>query len=182
MVIDLKEKKNRKGFTLVFLVTFVLILSVVLSQISSTIIAYQNEKRQLIANTLEMNRINAEKLAITTDNILQTLKNSLAHTAEHLSDGISDQATIDLVRQSNNNFNSIFIAGNDGMVLSSSPSNIGLTGYLLTSHGVTQALNEKRPLISEPYIGATNRLIILISHPIYDRNGVYRGFVGARFT
>lgn len=164
-----------------FLVTMVVVISVLLTHIVSVTIGYQNQNKALIDNSLEMNRINAEKLAITTDNILQSLTSSLSVTSEYLSSdikGTNNQMKIDLVRQSNSNFNSVFIADQEGVVTASSPSHIGVVGNQLTSIGATQALQERKALISEPYVALTERLIILISHPIIDQAGNYLGFVG----
>ena len=54
----------------------------------------------------------------------------------------------------------------------------GLLGEHLHSAGAEQALQERRPLISKPYIASTGRFLIFISHPVIDQQGTYLGFVG----
>lgn len=62
--------------------------------------------------------------------------------------------------------------------MNSSPEAIGVVNKILTSEAALQALTEKVPLVSEPYIGVTGRFIILVSVPIFNTNGEYEGFIG----
>src|SRR5690606_8969593 len=138
--------------------------AVLLTQIVSLAVGYRNEKQLLIDNTLKMNRMSAERLAITTDHILKSLTNALATAAAHFSaetDRLELRDHLELIRQSNNSFNSLFISDDHGNVLAASPAIIELEEKQLTSLEARQALKEKRPLISEPYVGVTDRLIIL---------------------
>lgn len=174
-------KIARKGFTLGFLVTVIVIFSILSTQFVSITIGYKNQQQVLMENTLEMNRINAEKLAITTDNIIRSLQSTLATTTDYLEASDNEpnrQSKLDLIRESNHHFNSLFVANRMGQVLTSSPSGLNLVGETLTSVGATQALSEQKPLISEPYVGLTGRLLLLISHPLFDQNNEYVGFIG----
>ncbi|WP_410962660.1 PDC sensor domain-containing protein, partial [Salmonella sp. ZJHZ20_0179] len=59
-----------------------------------------------------------------------------------------------------------------------SPLSLKLKGQLLESDGAKQALAYKKPMISEPYISVTGNLIIFISHPIFNSQNEYLGYVG----
>jgi diguanylate cyclase (GGDEF)-like protein len=53
-----------------------------------------------------------------------------------------------------------------------------LEGKPTDNKGSMQALLEKRPLISKPYTAITDRLIILVSVPVWSDQGDYLGFIG----
>jgi diguanylate cyclase (GGDEF)-like protein len=73
-------------------------------------------------------------------------------------------------------FNSTWFVNKTGRILASAP-NIDVVGQKLNSIGVMEALEKRTPVISEPYIGITGKLILLISVPAYDESGVYSGFL-----
>ena len=53
-----------------------------------------------------------------------------------------------------------------------------LVGQLLDSVGAREALEKRRPLISDPYVSALNRLVVLVSQPIFADDGTYQGYIG----
>ncbi|GAA3318946.1 hypothetical protein GCM10020331_023840 [Ectobacillus funiculus] len=60
-----------------------------------------------------------------------------------------------------------------------SPSATGISiGQQLDSSVSQRAVTLKKPFISTPYRGITERLIVLVSYPIFDGSGGYKGFVG----
>jgi diguanylate cyclase (GGDEF)-like protein len=75
-------------------------------------------------------------------------------------------------------FNSVFVVSNDAVVLATSPESLDLVGTRLNSSASKLAIEEKKPFISSPFKSVTGNLIILLSHPIYDKNGNYIGHVG----
>lgn len=143
---------------------------------------YNAERDLLIENTLESNRAYASKLATSTDQFLDNLQQQLAYSAKLLGNHMHDKAVRDneskRLQQQNNSFNSVIIVNPQGTVLSNSPPDLGLTGKILDSVGARQALALKQPLISPPYVGQTNRLIIFMSYPILSPAGKYLGYVG----
>lgn len=172
---------KRKGFTLHFLVTTTVVLSLLVTLLVSSIVGFQSNKDALVSNTLELNRINAEKVAITTNDLLGSAKNTLAIAAGHLATKFlhdDNMQMLQLVKESNNIFNSVFIADNSGTVKITLPENLGVIGKKLESEAIQVALSQRRPLISEPYTGITGRYIILVSHPIFSADGQYLGLIG----
>lgn len=75
-------------------------------------------------------------------------------------------------------FNSVFVVSNDAVVLATSPESLDLVGTRLNSSASKLAIEEKKPFISSPFKSVTGNLIILLSHPIYDKGGNYIGYVG----
>ncbi|MBJ4077747.1 cache domain-containing protein, partial [Salmonella enterica subsp. enterica serovar Derby] len=55
---------------------------------------------------------------------------------------------------------------------------LDLVGTRLKSSASKLAIEEKKPFISSPLKSVTGNLIILLSHPIYDKNSNYIGYVG----
>ncbi|WP_227013664.1 sensor domain-containing diguanylate cyclase [Paenibacillus psychroresistens] len=174
----LKRVRNR-GFKLSFIVSVLVGLSIILALIISIGAVYQIEQSSFTERTLELNRINSERLAATTDSLFKSMKQSLALTAgemgKHLGDQDDIQYQMDLLKSSSNNFNSTTFVDKQGMCVAISPASVGLAGTKLTSDQVAQALNIRKFLISEPYMATTGRLVVNVSHPVFDMNG---GFIG----
>jgi len=164
------------------------LLTVVLTLLGSTLSGYFMNKQNLIDNTLETNRVYAQKLASTTDLFfrmtLQTLEQSSLVVANWMAepegvDHLSQlMAEANRLRLQTDTLNSIIIASAEGEVVATSPQSLDLLGRILTTEGGQQALRERRPIISEPYMSITDRLIIFISHPVFAQDGTYLGFVG----
>ncbi|MDW0113159.1 diguanylate cyclase [Sporosarcina saromensis] len=171
--------------SLKYLILGVAMLSLVLTLVSSITSGYRVQKQSLIDNTLETNRAYAEKLSSTTESYLemtlQTLEVSAKTLAPHMRKEEADSFLIpeaDRVKNQTNTFNSIAIVEKGGEILATSPQTLELRGKMLTSKGGMQALEAQKPFISEPYIALTGRLIIFISHPVFDENNNYLGIIG----
>ena len=136
----------------------------------------------LIENTLENNRVYAQKLASTADRFIEETFTTLSYSANFVADKMEDEQLlaieVERLRTQNEMFNSVIVANKDGLVLGVSPPSLELKGEILSSAGPTQALNSQVPLISKPYTGMTDRLIIFISHPIFSSTGDYLGLIG----
>ena len=136
----------------------------------------------LIENTLETNRVYAEKLSTTVDHYIENTFTTLSFSADYLKDKFDNETILaqeaERLRSTNEMFNSVIIVNKDAYVLGVSPPSLELKGTYLQTEGPLQALHEQQPLISKPYVGATKRLLIFISYPIFDVAGNYLGFVG----
>lgn len=75
-------------------------------------------------------------------------------------------------------FNSVVVVGDGAFVLATSPESLGLVGVHLTSRASKLAIDNKKPFLSEPYESAAGNLIVLLSHPIFDKSGRYIGYIG----
>ena len=163
-------------------ILLVAFLSFVLAISSMLWSSYQINSQTLKENTLESNRVYAQKLAQTTEVYLNTTFKTLEYSAEELANFMDNEEKIsqEAARLKNqmNTFNSIVIADADGKILATSPENLNLKNQMLNSVGGKEALTEKKPIISSPYVGLSGRLIIMISTPIFDENQNYLGLVG----
>jgi len=82
------------------------------------------------------------------------------------------------LRQQTNSFNSVVFVDASGKVLATSPDTLQIRGKKLDSEGGTEALRERRPLISKPYMSIAGNLLVFISHPVRDATGRYLGYIG----
>lgn len=144
--------------------------------------SHQTQRELLIAQTLEANQAYASKMASSVEEFLSSAQQQLAFAAKDvlLADRNAKQLEhiVERLKEQTNSFNSVLVVDALGTVLAGSPATLGLLGKRMESVGAVQALQERVPLISEPYISSTNRFLIFITHPIFDAQGTYLGFVG----
>ncbi|GMK48327.1 cell signaling regulator [Paenibacillus glycanilyticus] len=174
--------RPRKGFKLSSIISFVVILSVLITIFISTVIGYNTERKSLFNNTIELNGIAALNLSKTTQSLVISMQKSLEVTANYFSDTeLNDEnvlSQLDFFMGTSPYFNSLTIVNKNGVIVSTSPNNLNLIGSKPTSEATTESLRLKKPYISKPFHAITNRLIVMVSSPIFDRNGNYKGFVG----
>jgi diguanylate cyclase (GGDEF)-like protein len=175
------SKHRRKGFKLSFIISSVVLLSVIMTLLINFFTAYQIEKSSLYNNTLDLNRIHSNELSRTAQTIILSMKQTVRGTAlffanENVSDAAA-QKQLDFLMSTDNFFSSLALVDESGILRSISPSNKGIIGQKLSSLPSQQALETQKPTMSQPYRAITNRLIVLISYPIKDVNGNYKGFI-----
>ncbi|WJD64589.1 sensor domain-containing diguanylate cyclase [Pseudomonas kurunegalensis] len=145
--------------------------------------SYRVQRQLLIDHALEANRVYATKLATITEtfigNALQQLSFSAGVQGRQLSDAAALQVETDRVLGQSMAFNSTFVIDANGVLLAISPASLRhFVGTRMQSPGAQEALHERRPLVSTPYLSAANNLVVALSHPIFDSNGRYLGYVG----
>ncbi|AZN38693.1 sensor domain-containing diguanylate cyclase [Paenibacillus albus] len=171
-----------KGLSTRFMVSGIVVLSVLITVVISLITSYRSEKDSLIKMSFQMNSMYTGKIAATVNELFIAEKASMkAHAeyiARHWTQPEMDELTA-YIQHSNAMFNTIIIIDKNGIMQSLSPEmSPPLKGKKITTPGTLQALKERMPLVSEPYISAANALIVLVSNPVYDANGEYLGFIG----
>lgn len=173
---------KRYIFHLRYLIIGVVMLAFISTVASSLWGVYQISKNILIENTLETNRIYAQKLATTADTYLEetfrTLQFSALYISENYGNEVLLQQEVERLRYQTDVFNSVAIADAEGIVLAVSPPTLELKGVQLSSEQTGDALEKKKPQISKPYEGVTGRKLIFISQPIFNAAGDYMGLVG----
>lgn len=169
-----------KSYKLRFILSMLVIGSVLITAILGGYLAYKSHGESLSSNYLENNAHYAQKLASNTNNLLSVMQNNISFIAEVAGQNPFSQQELDIVFRGNNQyFNSIVISNSSREVLFISPGDTGVNvGTRLTSDASLQAAVYKKPMISEPYVAVSGRLIILVSAPIYNDQGIYTGFAG----
>jgi len=172
----------RKGMTLRLVIGLLVFCSILLTAVVIIVSAGEVSKRSLSASYLENNYQYAKKLALNTGELLNSMQTIIGSLAAHAGK-ISTEESQEMLDRSSDMlhvyFNSVFHADETGKILAITPGNSGIAiGNQLTSVASYQAIATKKPMISKPYTGLTGRLIILITHPVFDTAGRYRGFIG----
>lgn len=143
--------------------------------------SYQVQRKLLIDTTLEANRVYAAKLADSAEHFLDSAQRQLAYSAERLGRSFDDpqalQAEIVRLQEQSATFNSAFVIDADSRVRTAHPAVLA-PGAQVDSDGAREALHERRPLMSQPFVSASGRLIVMLSHPLHDAQGRYLGYVG----
>ncbi|WP_409304079.1 sensor domain-containing diguanylate cyclase [Peribacillus sp. SCS-155] len=163
-------------FLVLFLMTFAMIGTFVGTVVSSVVVSRNN----LEQNYLIDNQYYAQKLAITTDSLFESMLKSLtleSMAKEYVTvDSAEIRNDLQHLLKSTSYFNSTLFVDQTGRIVSAAPER-QLEGTTVKSVGVTEALTKKMPLISKPYTGLTGKLILLISVPVFDANKNYKGFI-----
>ena len=171
---------THKGFKLRTILSILVIGSVLITATTGGYLALTGSMRSLSLNYLENNYCYAKKLATNTSDLLNVLQSNIKSIADIAGDESFSQKELDMLFKVNEQyFNSIIIVESSRRIKFVSPGNTGLmSGRFLTSDASLQATLYGKLNISEPYVGATGRLIIMISAPIYNEKGIYMGFAG----
>ena len=150
-----------KKLTLKKLILSVALLSVILTLFSSILAGYRVNQSTLVEGTLETNRVYVQKLSQLTDNFMERTLQSLAVSSTEISHYFDDDEASELLMneanrlmKQSNTFNSVVVTSADGVVLATSPQTLAIVGKKLNSPGSVQALKERKPLISKPYVSA----------------------------
>lgn len=170
-----------KGVRLSVIITMIALFSVFATFIVNTAVSYRTQTSALLGNSLEMNAITAQELSRTTQTMVESMREAIRKAAETLQTTDPDSAEaaslLDFFLNATPYFNSTVIVDPNGIVQATSPSTLNLIGQQLTSEPATESLKSRKPLMSEPYLAVTQRLIVMVSHPIFGRSGEYRGFI-----
>ncbi|GGD77452.1 sensor domain-containing diguanylate cyclase [Paenibacillus nasutitermitis] len=173
------SKTAHKGYTLQFTLSLLVIVSILLTAIVSGYSALHANKQSLSTSYLENNYDYAKKLSLNTTELIESMQRNLHAMSEMASSQPFTQRALDLWFEANQYFNSIVIVDTRQNIKAISPANTGISpGARLNSQQSLKAIELKKPLISEPYKAKSERMIVLISSPIFAKDGTYSGFVG----
>jgi diguanylate cyclase (GGDEF)-like protein len=172
---------NRK-YRLTTLMTGLVTASVLLTTVILLVASYQSEKESLTTTYLSLNYSKADKISRSVDSLFYSMRNSLEKTADYLSahENLTDheiQEQLELIRESGRYFNSLAWIDETGLVRNIAPQSVGLKGQYIT--GITRdVVDSREAALTTPYIAPSGRLIVLLSQPIFDNEGRYRGMLG----
>lgn len=110
-----------------------------LTSIGSLWSGYRMNVDSIKENSLETNRVYAQKLATTASAYLEEAFQILGYSAGNIESIMNDEAALDRetdrLKMQNNMFNSVIVSNADGLVLSVSPPSVDVKGRYLTSAG-----------------------------------------------
>ncbi|KZE70530.1 diguanylate cyclase [Paenibacillus elgii] len=178
--IDVTKKKK---ISLATLLTGLVSLSVALTLTILLLASYHSNKQSLFETRFALNHSAAAKMSQSIDSLFKSMRAGLKYTGayisvNHLSNEQELQKQLEMLRLSGNFFNSIAVVDETGLVRSVAPSSVGTVGQHITAEAAKEALASRKPYMSKPYTSSTGRRIVFMSEPLYDKDGVYRGFIG----
>lgn len=174
---------KKKKISLATLLTGLVSLSVALTLTILLLASYHSNRQSLFDTRFALNHSTAAKMSQSVDSLFKSMRAGLKYTGayisvNHLSNEQELQKQLELLRLSGNFFNSIAVVDETGLVRGVAPASVGMAGHRIATEAAKEALASGKPYISEPYTSATGRLIVFMSEPLYDNDGVYRGIIG----
>lgn len=172
--------KKREGYKLRLILGLLVTVTVLFTAAVSGYWALRANVRALSSNYLESNYQYALKLAANTSNLLEMMQHNVSRLAGVAGQTSFSQRDLELWFQANEQyFNSMFTTDAERRILTVTPSQTySLVGSRLNSKASVEASVLRMPMISEPYVASTGRLILLVSSPIFGPDGQYQGMVG----
>ncbi|AJY74014.1 sensor domain-containing diguanylate cyclase [Paenibacillus beijingensis] len=174
--------RKKHGYKLSHILTFIVLFSMFIMLIVTTITGYHAIKNSLTAQILFSNKMQAKEMGRTVQSLLLSMKENMNIAAQFFSyNQYSEeelQRQLDFFRGTTYLFNSAAVVDSRGTVVSASPGGLGMKGCELYSTASRQALELQKPLISEPFVSITKQYTVLVSHPLTDANGKYKGYIG----
>ncbi|MFZ6696837.1 sensor domain-containing diguanylate cyclase [Stenotrophomonas acidaminiphila] len=157
-------------------------LSAFIPFVSTINASYGVQRKQLIDSTLDSNFAYAKKLSKIIDEFLLSAQLQLSYAAGIVGPIMDDPAELSReaarLRMMSKSFSSIVIFDDTGRVLATSPQALQIQGKVIESEAVKDALRDRRPLVSEPYLSSAGNFILFVTSPIFSSNGKYLGAVG----
>jgi diguanylate cyclase (GGDEF)-like protein len=172
---------RKKGFTLRATVNLIVLIAVLTTLLTSALIGYESEKQSLTKLNFQLNEVYSEKIADTVNSLFENMKQSLKVTGEYLSENLSRQdlqEQLVMFQRGHSTYNNVFIVNPAGILIGSTNLDRSIIGTLIQSDGIDEALKLQQPLVSDPYISATGKLVVMVSQPLRDSTGKYLGFIG----
>ncbi|HWL13905.1 MAG TPA: sensor domain-containing diguanylate cyclase [Ureibacillus sp.] len=172
---------SQRKFKLTTLFMTLIMLSVLFTTFILLFASYQSEKQSLTNTYLSLNSSKAEKLSKSVNSLFKSMRISLQETSKFLEENpeLTDeeiQKQLELLRNNSRYFNSLSWIDETGLLRNIAPISIGLKGNYLT--GTTKdVVDAKKPMLTTPYLSPSGNMIVLMSEPLYDSKGNYRGII-----
>lgn len=170
-----------------FWVSILISISLLLTLGVSIYAGFKTMRQTLIANSLNMNYFYAQKMAHETEEFFRVSEKTLLLYSEELTllsktadkglnkDSINHE--LEELFRSTNAFNSVAYIGKDGVVQGTFPESLNIVGQKLRSKPTLISLKVKKPYISDPYLAGTGNYLVLMTVPVWGKNGEYLGFL-----
>ncbi|XEC94217.1 diguanylate cyclase [Paenibacillus tarimensis] len=145
-------------------------------------VALKSERKTLTDSMLQSNFEGARNLSVTVNAFIHSMRRNLGAAAKYIAGtgGSAEQITIYLEAMLSGRdwFNAVVTVDEQGSNVISIPGAFDWSSYRKASPAFDRALEARRPFISKPFPIENGRLAVLLTHPLFDREGQYQGFVG----
>lgn len=164
-----------------YLIVAVISLAFFLSAIVSAYSSYQGNVKFMEEQALENNRVYSLKLSETIDQFVGETNRVLRYSASEIGEDFNNmeklQQEVNRLYSQESTFSSVAIVDADANILVNAPQNLGLAGSKVVSKEGLEVLRKRKPYITNPYMSPTGREIILLSVPVFDKEGIFKGVV-----
>lgn len=137
---------------------------------------------QLTQQSLAANQAYAAKMAIAIDGVFDSARSQLLFSARSLEAGWGSPSQfgreVERLSRQTQVFDAAFIIQADGIVLAAQPSQAAQVGYADHAQALLDANAARRPFTSTPFEYPPGEWGVIVTHPVFDRDGQYRGYVG----
>ncbi|HHF3083554.1 TPA: diguanylate cyclase [Vibrio diabolicus] len=172
-----KEKLNLRN-----LIVILCVFSVLVTLINAFYSIYRVQRDLIINNTLESNRVYAQKMSEMADSFIESSMSQLKYSANLLQDKMHDAQFLDeeaeRLRKQTKSFNSVVVVNAKGVIISVSPETLQVKGVKLVGERKRQSLNAQAPVVTEPFISPAGNYLLTISYPIFSQSNEYLGYIG----
>lgn len=170
------KKEIKLNVAISILVVLIVIGATMIDLVSST----NALRTSLKTNYLENNYYYTTKLAESVNYVTNDLQQSVSAMAKLSRTMELNQSELDILFESEEgHFNSLFITDANGTIQLISPKSqqgeIAQTNRKISQDVLKEVTTTKQPFISQPYIGITGKLLVLVAAPIFSESGVFKG-------
>ncbi|MCF7482356.1 sensor domain-containing diguanylate cyclase [Vibrio sp. J1-1] len=163
------------------LILILCVFSVVVTLLNSFYSIYRVQHNLIISNTMESNRVYAEKMSEMTDAFIDSAMSQLEYSANSLRTKMDDpnvlEQEVDRLRAQTDYFNSVLIVNAEGVIVSVSPETLQVKGMRLSGKRFLQSLHAQAPKITDPFVSPAGNYLTSLSYPIFSESGEYLGYV-----
>ncbi|PYG97687.1 sensor domain-containing diguanylate cyclase, partial [Arthrobacter stackebrandtii] len=157
------------------------LLAVLSTLCNSLITAYSVQRDALVHSALEANRAYAFKVASSIDQFLYSVNERLKYSTQRLGSDFANRALLEeeahRLQAQDSELNTVLITDPAGRVLQAYPPAVPI-GSTVSSDELHEALNVRRPMVSQAFTSTNGKLIVFVSQPVFSPKGEYLGLVG----
>ena len=162
------------------LIFIFVLLAVTATLCNSLVVAYGVQRDALVHSALEANRAYAFKVASSIDAFLRSVQERLKYSSQLLGRDFANpqlqKAEAFRLQAQDSEMDTLVIVDAAGRILQSHPE-LPQVGKQISLPELKRALAARRPMISHADTGASGKLIVLVSQPIFAADGQYLGIV-----
>ncbi len=171
----------KKGFKLVTIVSFIIVVSIVLTMLISIHSSYSVSRQSLVNSYLSGNYNRAMDLSAATGELLVRIQKNVDSMAAiwQRNEGIDPVLLNDLYATHSEYFESLTIVRKDKVLMGISPSYKKelQVGTNVDGPIVRSIIKLKEPMMTDPFVGKTGNLLILVTSPLFDKQNNYYGYI-----
>lgn len=174
----------KKGIKIKFAIGVLVVIIACTTTLTNWYLSINTLRNTLTENQQENNYRYAQKISVSTSELLDNIQQNLSTLANKIGhQDISQSNLDDWHAASSQYYNSLFTTDTKGIVQLMTPQvlpnnqNGVQPETKVVSDLMKKALKEKKPFISDPYLAQTGNLMILVSNPIFNMAGQFKGVV-----